>query len=275
MPRTRYVKTAEQVEALLEAQARPAFLDSRSLSATFLTDPAVVAELLPPPLEPAAEPRVSVGVYVTGRSNCVGPFNGSSVNLACRYRGEDGLYCLTMPMSTDTAITFGRELYAEPKKAAEIRLEREDRRVRGTVTRHGVTYIELGGYLDEDLQEVDLTTSSKHYYFRYFPAADGSGLAADPELICVSHTGRVHRLARCEPTVTFRESRHDPVIDVPVVSVEGGAFSEGETHTRAEVAATVPAADFLPYAFAKMDDLTAWAGAEPGGTVQPRRAGGG
>jgi len=265
MPLTRYVKTPSQIDALLEAQATPAFLDATTLSATFLTDPAVAAELLPRPLEPAAEPRVSVSVSLIGRSDCVGPFNGASVNLACQYRGEEGFYCLTMPMSTDTAITFGRELYAEPKKAAEIRLERDGPVVRGTVARHGVTYIELLGMLDGELQDVNRETHSRHFYFRFFPAVDGTGLASDPELVCVSHTGRTERFVACEPTITFRESRHDPVIDLPVVSVEAGAFSEGETHTRAEVVATVSAAEFLPYAFAKMDDLTAWAGAPAGG----------
>ena len=42
--------------------------------------------------------------------------------------------------------------------------------------------------------------------------------------------------------------------------VEGATYAEGETHTRGEVVATVPAADFLPYAFAKTDDLSSWLG---------------
>ena len=41
--------------------------------------------------------------------------------------------------------------------------------------------------------------------------------------------------------------------------LEGAALSEGETHTTAEVVATVPAADFLPWAYGRANDLTAWA----------------
>jgi acetoacetate decarboxylase len=259
--RTRYVKSADEIAALQKIYATPAFLGSTSLSMTFLTDPDVVRELLPPPLEPAAEPRVSVAVYEIARSNCVGPFNGASVNVACRYDGQDGLYCLTMPMSTDTAMIFGRELYAEPKKMADCRVVQRGRFVHGTVTRQGVTYIELTGTFDDPMQSVDRDALSHHYYFKYMPAADGRGLAFDPQLVRVTHRGRTHRLTRGTGTITFRESRHDPVIDLPVLEVEGAAFSEGETHTRAEVVATVPAQDFLPWAYGKTDDLTAWAAA--------------
>ncbi len=258
--RTRYVKSPAQVAELQEIYATPAFLQSRSLSMTFLTDPEVVRELLPPPLQPADEPRVSVAVYTIGSSNCVGPFDGASINLACKYEGKDGLYCVTMPMSTDTAIVFGREIYAEPKKLAQCTLDVRGRFVHGTVTRHGIPYIELTGTFDEEMQELGRESISQHYYFKYMPAADGRGLAFDPQLVRVTHRGVTHRLARGTGTITFRESAHDPVIDIPVLMVEGAALSEGETHTRAEVVATVPAADFMPWAYAKTDDLTVWAG---------------
>ncbi len=256
---TRYVKTPAQVARLQQINGAASFLQATSLSMTFLTDPAVVRELLPPPLEPADEPRVSVSVYRIGQSNCVGAFDGASVNLACRYNGEDGLYCVTMPMSTDTAVVFGRELYAEPKKLAECRVDRRGRFVHGSVTRHGITYIELTGDFEGDLEPVDRAGTSSHYYFKYLQAADGNGLAFDPQLIRVTHRGRTHRMMRGTGTITFRESPHDPVIDIPVLMVEGAAYSESETHTTAEVVTTVRAEDFLPYAYAKTDDLTVWA----------------
>ena len=262
MPLTRYVKTPDQQEALTAAFASPAFLDIRSLAVTFETDPAVVAEILPPPLQPAPEPRVSVSISEIRRSNCVGPFNGCSFNIACTYDGKPGLYCLTMPMNTDTAVIFGRELYAEPKKVAEITLDvRDDGRARGAVTRHGVTYIELRGTFEEELAPVQLESVSSHYYFKYLPSADGHGFAHDPELVRVTHRAATHQLARGTGIVTFRESPHDPVIDIPVLSVLAATLSEGETHTTAEVVTTVPAEQFRPYAFGKMDDLTVWADA--------------
>lgn len=262
MPLTRFVKSPAQQQALAAAFASPAFLDIRTLAITFETDPDVVAELLPPPLQPGEGPRVSLSISQIRRSNCVGPFNGCSFNIACSYEGKPGLYCLTMPMDTDTAVIFGRELYAEPKKLATITLDvRDDGHARGTVTRHGISYIELRGSFEEPMAAVQFEGTSHHYYFKYLPSADGHSFAHDPQLIRVTHRGATRSLAHGTGIVTFRESPHDPVIDIPVLSVGGATLSEGETHTSAEVVTTVPADQFRAYAFGKMDDLTVWAGA--------------
>lgn len=259
MPRTRFVKSAEDIRRYQDVYATPSFLDIRTLAIGFLSDPDVVAELLPPPLRPAVEPRISISVSEIRQSDCVGPFNGSSVNIACTYDGRDGLYCLAMPMNTDTAVIFGRELFAEPKKLADIRLEQRGKHVRGTVTRHGITYIDLRGTFEDELAPVEQSGVSHHYYFKYLPAADGRGLAFDPQLVRVTHRGATRRVTRGAGTITFRESRHDPLIDIPVVQVLGATLSEGETDTTAEVVTTVPAALFMPYAYGKIDDFTAWA----------------
>ena len=43
--------------------------------------------------------------------------------MRARYQGIEANYCLAMPMSTDVAIIFGRELFGEPKKQGRVRLE--------------------------------------------------------------------------------------------------------------------------------------------------------
>lgn len=258
MPLTRFVKTPEQIEEFQQAYRNPVFQDSFSLSLSFLTDSEVARELLPPPLQPADEARVSVSVYNIGRSNCVGAFDGASVNLACQYDGKPGLFCITMPMSTGVAINFGRDLFAEPKKHAEISLTEHNGHAKGTVTRYGLTYIELFGTFEGPMEPVELAGTSYHYYFKHLPAADGRGLAADPELIRVTHRGQTHEAVKGVGSLTFRESPHDPLIDIPVLSVGAAMLSRGETNTTAEVVTTVPAAEFLPYAYAKTDDLTQW-----------------
>ena len=260
MPLTRYLRDAQSIRQLQAAFATPAFLDIRTLAVTFETDPDIVRELLPPPLMPAPTPRITVSVSDIGRSNCVGPFHGANVNIACTYEGVEGVYGLTMPMSTDTAVIFGRELYAEPKKLADITLEvAEGGRARGTVTRHGVTYMELRGNFEESLMEMERETLSSHYYVKFMPSADGRGFAHEPELIRVIHRGCTWRVARGNGTVTFRESVHDPLIDIPVLAVTGATLVESDTYTSAEVVCTIPAETFLPYAFGKIDSLAEWA----------------
>jgi acetoacetate decarboxylase len=170
-----------------------------------------------------------------------------------------------MPMSTETAVIFGRELFAEPKKIADIQLTERATpgggiEARGTVTRHGITYIQLDAIFESEPAPVTQSGDSDHYYFKYLPAADGRGLAHDPELVRVRHRGTTFASVRGTGRITFRESQHDPIIDLPVLEVTGAGLSEVQTITHAEVVATVPQAQFLPYAYGKQDDLLLWEG---------------
>jgi acetoacetate decarboxylase len=257
----RYVKSPEEIQELLRLHAEPAFLDRRGLAIEFETDPEFVRAVLPPPLQPAERPLASVGVSSFGASNCVGPFDGGAITVRCRYGELEGQYCVTMPMSTDTAVIYGRELYAEPKKLAAVTVEREGDHARATVTRFGVTYIALEADLTEPVP--DGTSERNNFYFKFTIRADGGGLDHDPLLVCVQTTSTVRHARRGTGTIEFAESRHDPVSDIPVVRVLGAAWSEGDTFTRGRTLTSVPADAFLPYAFGKMDDLIALRRAQP------------
>lgn len=215
--------------------------------------------VLPPPLEPAERAVASAGVSSFRASNCVGPFDGGAITVRCRYGEIEGVYCIAMPMSTDTAVIYGRELYAEPKKLAAVTVEREGNRARATVSRHGVTYITLEADLSEPL--ADGESEVNNFYFKYTIAADGGGLDHDPLLVCVTTRSTVRNALRGSGAIRFAESVHDPVADIPVRRVLGAVWSEGATFTRGRTLASVPAERFLPYAFAKMDDLTRFAAA--------------
>ena len=249
----RYVNTAEEIRALLRQHAEPAFLDRRGLGIQFETDPEFIRAVLPPPLEPAERPLAAVGVSSFRASNCVGPFDGGAITVRCRYGDLEGQYCITMPMSTDTAVIYGRELYAEPKKLAAVTLSRDGNRARATVTRHGIAYITLEADLREAVPES--RSEVNNFYFKYTIRADGTGLDHDPLLICVRTESTVRSGMRGTGAIHFAESRHDPVADIPVRRALGAVWSEGDTFTFGRTLTSVPAEAFLPYAFAKVDDL--------------------
>src|SRR5215216_4758174 len=115
---TRYVKSPGEIARIQALFAAPIFSDSRVLGIQFETTAEFIATVLPPGLEPDERSLASAWVGSFGSSNCVGPFAGAGVNVRARHGDLVGQYCLTMPMSTDAAIIFGRELYAEPKKLA-------------------------------------------------------------------------------------------------------------------------------------------------------------
>src|ERR1700730_10377636 len=127
-----WTRSAEEIKKIEETLHAPIFADARWLSVQYLTRPEIVREVLPPPLEPAAEPLVTVGIGTLGRSHCVGPLDGEVMVGAARHKDVEGGFCLAMPISTAVAIIFGRELYGEPKKQARIQLKSDGDMVRAS-----------------------------------------------------------------------------------------------------------------------------------------------
>ena len=249
----RFVRTPEEIKQVQGVYARPQFLNVRSLTVVFETTPAAIEALLPPPLEPAPEPLGIAWVADVGNSNCVGPFMGAALYVRARYKGITGNYCLAMPMSTVEAVTFGRELYGEPKKLAKIILEQEGEHIWGSAERHNIRFLSLRGRLDESAPAGRNETSSFH--FKYLPRADGSGFDCPPLLVRVITESTVTSAQRGKGELVLRDSPHDPLADIPVTQVVEATYSEGHNYTRGEVLCEVDPKAFLPYAFAKTDAM--------------------
>jgi len=250
----RFVKTLEEVRRLQKLYAQPEFEQFRGISAVFETDPDVIAAVLPPPLKPTDNPIASVSVSHIGLSNGLQPFGAAGLSVQCEYEGIVGDYPLTMPMSTDSAVIFGRELYGEPKKVADIQVRRNGDNIVGTVQRYGITYIELQGDVVEAGEPGDSGESSR-FYFKYMPAPDGNGFDNDPVLVRVRHTGKTRLVERLDGEVLLRESAHDPVADIPMRKLLSMSYAEGDTYTHGEILTRIPGEPFLPFMFGKADDM--------------------
>ena len=117
---------------------------------TYLTDPEIHAAVLPPPLTAPPEPRVRVHftrIEVNGKVHEI----VNSFLLDAMYGDTLGQFCAVMPIDLETAVTPSRETYGEPKKLAQLECEREGDHIRASVTRQGVTIIEVVGDVTEKL----------------------------------------------------------------------------------------------------------------------------
>jgi Acetoacetate decarboxylase (ADC) len=253
---TSWVRSGEQIKKIEDTLARPAFLDGRTLTVTYLTRPEIIRTVLPPPLEPVGEPLVSVGVGTFGRSNCVGPFAGGWVDVRARYKGIEASYCLAMPMSTDVAIIFGRELFGEPKKQGRVRLESDGDVMRGTIERLGIPYLAVEARLTEDVPFTGPAESGR-FHFKFMHSADGRGLEFDPIIVHAHFETRLRVAKRGQGKVIFKPSHHDPLTELEILEFRGAMYSEGDVYARAKRIGTVDAKTFLPYAFQNIDDYSA------------------
>jgi acetoacetate decarboxylase len=249
----RFVKTLDEIRRIQKTYSRCHFLGTRGLTVTFETSPEALRELLPPPLEPTPEPLGSAWVGEIGNSNCVGPFLGTALYLRARYEDVIGNYCLTMPMSTPEAVTFGRELYGEPRKLAKIIFERQDEHVWGYAERHEVRFLSLRGRMTGAAATGRRETSTFH--FKFSPRADGFGFDFAPQLIHVTGDSNIKTAQRGRGELVFRDSAHDPVSDIPVRQVIEAVYTEGDVYTSGRVLCEVDPEAFLPYAFGKIDAM--------------------
>jgi len=254
MGRIRYGARTEDELRNREVEASKLGAWATVLTAHYLTDPDVVAAVLPPPLEPADEPRVRVTI---GRVDVPGhpPFGAGAFAVRCRHEGTTGDYPLVMPMTAERAVIGGRETFGEPKKLGEVTLERDDDRVVGRFARLGTTFVTVAGRVVETLPNPP-DGKRINFAFKFLPAPDGKGFDDEPALTYCHREEQTRSIERVEGTITLAESRFDPVVDLPV---RGGAditFAERHSVEWAEIHTRVAGELLRPYVHQRYDDLS-------------------
>jgi acetoacetate decarboxylase len=227
---------------------------STVLVATYETEPEILASVLPRPLEPSSRPLAKVtfaSVDIPGLPT----FGAGSFSVQCTHEDTVGYYCLAMPMSTEQSVIGGRETFGEPKKIGQVTVTVDGDSVAGTMTRMGVTFAEFAGHVTADLA-VPAPETRTDFYFKALPAPDGKGLDWDPSLIYCTREETVRWVKACEGELVLRDSRFDPVADLPVRSLVEVTVGERNSIQRGRIHSTVPAEWVIPYSPQRYDDLS-------------------
>lgn len=241
---------AAQVDHEIDATKAP--IATEAVTVTYLTDPEVVAAVLPRPLEPAAEPVVRISlqrVVIDGRP----PFGSAVFSVAARHGEFEGDYPLFMPQSTEQSVTGGRETFGEPKKLGQISVERDGAEVRASVRRMGFDLITVSGRVAGPLTPPPDQVNTE-FYFKFLRAPDGSGIT-DPHLVY----GRYHRhyelFEEIDASVELGDSPLDPVADIAIGELRSVTWCRRRTIQTGEIARSVPADWLLPYVHQRYDDI--------------------
>ena len=259
-----FIKTMEEISENYRDTGE--FYGAEVLTVYFETKTEVVERLLPPPLKPTAMPVGAAFVANYPKTNFGISYLESALFLLAQHNGEEGAYCLAMPVTNDMALILGREVFGYPKKMAEIHIEREGNDIRGWTERHDIRFFEVkakltGKFNDEFAQQM-LTESMESnpdvvvYNFKYFPAPERAGFDYNPRLIkeVVKRNPKTIRMGEAE--LIIRPSEHDPWSDVEIVRVLGAMYTVGDNSMQpGSVVAEVDPAEFAPYAFMKLDAI--------------------
>lgn len=115
----------------------------RAILALVQCKPGIKEKYLPPEFEPIEYGFDIVFITEYPESN-LGPYNEALVLLYCTYKGNPGAYVFNIYVDSEEALTAGREVYGYPKKMCDIKLSPiQDNKVRGTLTRKGITFLDI------------------------------------------------------------------------------------------------------------------------------------
>jgi hypothetical protein len=88
------------------------------------------------------------------------------------------------------------------------------------------------------------------------PDCAGDGLEFDPILTLADFDVILTRHRSGTGTVELASTPHDPLGSIPIGAVTSALWQEGDLHARTTRLATIPAEQFLPYFFARIDDYS-------------------
>jgi acetoacetate decarboxylase len=243
----------DKVKSILRRFSEPHFTNAQILQVDFRTTEAAAESVLPPGFSPVEGLRCYARV---GRwtSNCVGNFDGGSLCIEAEHAGQRGYLVLAMYMDTATSIIFGRDLFGEPKRPAEAAIYRTASGWYGSVERYGTTIIEIELSEANSLGPAD--TSGATFNVKSVLAADGSGLDGDAVVTRAAFENHVWARYSGGGRVELRDTPHDPMSDLVVDEVLGATYAEGQARATVSTLGSIPGAEFLPFALARIDDPT-------------------
>lgn len=238
------------------------FYDAEMLAVIYETKEEIVERLLPKPLKPIERPLVMTFIGKYPKTNFGISYDESALFLLCEFKGEQGAYCLSMPVNNDMAMVGGREIYGYPKKMANIHFERKKDKFLGWVERYGIRFVEIEATISREATEKEVPeliwsgykTTWNVFNFKHFPNPQGTGFDYWPRLIKEKVTFDRKSIELGEATIKFQSLKTDPWQEVEVVKILETIYTVGDNYMlKGKVVARINPLKFAPYAFLKWD----------------------
>lgn len=243
-----------------EIDATKAPIATEAVTVSYLTEPDIVAAVLPKPLAPGAEPLVRVQLQ-RARIDGMPTFTSAVFSVTARHGDIAGDYPLFMPQSTEQSVTGGRETFGEPKKIAHIEVQRDGDRVTAGVDRLGHQLVTVTGRVTGPA-ELPPDQINTEFYFKFLRAPDGNGIT-DPHLVYGEYHRHYEVLENIDGTIALGESALDPVADIVIREIRSITWCRRRTVQVGRIAERVPAEWLLPYVHQRYDDVALLAAPRP------------
>ena len=261
-----FVKTYDEILEHVKESAD--FYYAEMLTLIWETEPEAIKRLLPPLLKPAEIPGVVAFLANYPSTNFSLPYLESALLIRASFEGQEGFYCLSMPVTSDMGMAGGRESWCYPRKMADIAFQRDGDRAEDWTERHGIRFMQVKAKLTgkindnsamDDLLHFSLNPEGECIYFGFTfkhapsPVA-GEAFEYPPCLIQGETVFRPKMFTFTEVEIEVTPSEFDPWHEVPVKRMLGGFYSVGDNSMlKGKVLAEVDPIEFAPYAFLRWD----------------------
>ena len=202
------------------------------LTVFYRTDPARARQLIPAPLETVGD-LVIIHIYHMHDSDWFGQYHESAVQIPVRLPGTDprtdivGAYSPYLYLQSDGAVATGREIYGQPKKGGEPKLEVRGDLMVGTVSRNGIDVITVTmAYKQQRAALADMAELGDfrtNINLKVVPNVDGTDAIRQLTARTLANV-TVHECWRGEATVELRPNAQAPVYKLPVLEVVQGFY---------------------------------------------------
>ena len=248
-----FVASPEQVAAFQAFSHRPGF-SQEVISVDFTTTPEFITSVLPPGLQPTSTPTGTVAIS-TWQSKLCGEFECTMVSLQALHNGVEGKYILTLIVSGDMPVTWGREIWGEVKKTGVSQMYRSGNRRFAYGERKGVRLVEMNAEFGEDLEPN--VEECLGYEIKAYPSSTGIGLHDDPRLVTLKIKDHNTKRAKGKGTLVMRGTKSDPLHEIPLKTIGEFTYVSGVTEYSVIDEKPLGVGDaYLPYLIGRhYDDL--------------------
>lgn len=238
------------------------------LVVTYPTDPASIAALVPPGLEPL-EPTATVAFY------CVPvldePERGVSVKVEAAWQGVAGQYTLGLGIDQEAAVHISAETNGQPKFLCDLTYFRFGDRVTARASHRGYTFVEYTGTSTGDVPPRPGDHTEHEWWVKYSRAIGGAEGAFDlpPRVVDVATTFEQTHVEAVDGELVLRDSPWDPI--ARLLPIRGPVQARLVTH-RPKARSITDAGPLDPVAFRPHADViggSRWPGHRGGPRPQP------
>lgn len=250
-----FVLSAEEMAEVRAVWSPPRFI-SEIVTIRFRTEPSFIADVLPPCFVPTE--RAEGEIMLARAAHDLYEYNYTNVGVEAQFGSVQGIYNLTMLLSTHGGAAVARDKWGEPKKYGVTELTFDGDTVEGHGYRDDVCLVAAhADFSDESAKGVEEPGSERDKVSSTALELKGvmstEGAVFEEPKVVIRHadaTVRARRVGKVQ--VELRGTESEPVDTIPILSVGPAVYTFGESASQTpEIRDIDTEPDYTPYVYGR------------------------